>query len=392
VTAPAAARPGALRVVAGAALLNLCLGSLYAWSVFVQPLREEFGWSAAAVSMVFATSLVIFCAAAALTGRVADRVAPRGVARVVAVAAGAGVACSAAATTLWWLLLCYAGVFGAANGLGYLLAVTSAGRVAPQRRGAAVGVAVAGYALGPLLVTAPALALIGAVGWRGALVVIGVGLAVTMLVAAQLLDAQPPERARVAAKAGQTPREVLRRREAHLLWGAFACGSFAALMSVGHAAPLAEERGLPAAWQALAVTALALGNAAGRVLSGVLSDRLGRAVVLPAVLALGSAAAVLLGLVTGPAVVLPGLVLTGFAYGGLAAAVPAATADLFGDAHLGANFGLVFTAWGVAGLLGPVVGGWAAGAAGYAAAYRIAGLVAVLGLVSAVPLAAALRR
>ena len=114
-------------MVAGAALLNLCLGSLYAWSVFVEPLQDEFGWSSIEVSGVFAASLVVFCATTVLAGRSADRRSPRRLAVAAAAFAGAGLASSAMAASVWMLALTYAGIFGVGNGLGYVTAVAAAG-------------------------------------------------------------------------------------------------------------------------------------------------------------------------------------------------------------------------------------------------------------------------
>jgi MFS transporter, OFA family, oxalate/formate antiporter len=366
--------------VAGAALLNACLGSLYAWSIFVEPLRAEFGWSATEVSSVFAVSLAVFCAVTVTAGRLADRASPRLLALIATACAGLGMLGSAATTSLWWLLICYAGVFGVGNGLGYVTAVTAAGRAVPDRRGTAVGIAVAGYALGPLLIAVPGLAIIDAVGWRRAFLLLAAALVTGMLLAAHLLGGRGPAGTSRSTGRGIPPAEMLRRREAYLLWLVFACGSFTGLMSVGHAAPVVLERGLSQTQASAAVSALAGCNAVGRLLAGPLSDRYGRGKALVGTMAACVSGAGLIGLTSGAGNALLAMGVVGLSYGGLAALVPAATADLFGEAHFGANFGLVFSAWGVGGLLGPVVGGWAAGLGGYSLAYLVGAALATVGL------------
>lgn len=391
-SSPAPASP--LAVISGAALLNLCLGSSYAWSVFVEPLQTEFGASSFAMSTIFAGSLVVFCATTvAGGGRLADRLAPRSIAIGAALLTTVGMAASAVAPSLWFLAVAYAGVFGLANGFGYVLAVTTAGRAWPQRRGTGVGLAVAGYALGPLVVAGPAVALIGTVGWRTTFLVLAGALGAFMLLAAWLLpDRVPAIGVQTPDPIAWTPRLLLRHVNAHLLWATFALGAFTALMTIGHAAPLAVERGL-SPWQAgTAVAVLALGNATGRAVAGPLSDRVDRFAVLTGVMVATAAGALLIGLSTGPATVLPAVVTIGLAYGALATLVPTATLDLFGEARFGANFAVIFTAWGVASLLGPPVGGWIADHHGYAAAHQLGGLAAIVGLLAALTLLVQVRR
>ncbi|HEY8339657.1 MAG TPA: MFS transporter [Egibacteraceae bacterium] len=378
-------------VVAGAALLNLCLGSLYAWSVFVEPLQRDLGWSASAASSVFAASVVVFCITTVLAGPLADRAAPRRAALVSAACAAGGLAASAATTSVWWLLVCYAGVFGVGNGLGYVVALTAARRALPDHGGTGVGVAVAGYALGPLLVAAPLGAVIAALGWRHAFLLAGGLLGAVMVVAAALLGGgpppprpspPPPPPPRGASRRTRPRATLLTRPHGVGLWLVFACGAFAGLMVVGHAAPLLLDRGLSATAASAAVSLLAAGNASGRVLAGWASDRIGAPLALTVALAVAAVAAIVLA-VSGGAVLVALVTTVGVAYGAVAAAVPAATADLFGEAAFGANFGVVFTAWGVGGFFGPLVGGWLAERAGYTAALQAAAAVAALGLLAA---------
>jgi MFS family permease len=147
------------------------------------------------------------------------------------------------------------------------------------------------------------------------------------------------------------------RRVVVLLWVVFAGGTAPALMLFAHAVPVARDLQLSLRAAGLAVSALAAGNLIGRLAAGAWSDRIGRLRALTVALTTGAVAIVALALPPSPAGVLVGYLGTGLAYGAVSALVPAATADAVGAAAFPSAYGLVFTGWGCAGLLAPLVGG-----------------------------------
>lgn len=195
---------------------------------------------------------------------------------------------------------------------------------------------------------------------------------------AMLGDRVPETGVRSSDRIGSTPRRLLRRIDAHLLWATFALGAFTALMTIGHAAPLAVERGLSPWWAGTAAV-FALGNATGRPVAGPLSDRVKRFTALSGVMVATAGGARLLGPSIGWAIVLPAAVTVGPGYGAHATLVPTLTFGLFREAHFGARFAVIFTARGVASLLGPPVGGWIADHHGYAVAHQVGGFAALVG-------------
>jgi OFA family oxalate/formate antiporter-like MFS transporter len=191
--------------------------------------------------------------------------------------------------------------------------------------------------------------LLGTVGWRPALTGLGLVVAGLLVLAARLAPGE--RRGRSRGGADRLPRAPLL-----LLWIVFAGGTAPALMLFAHAVPLALDRQLGGAVAGLAVSALAAGNLAGRLLAGWWSDRVGR---LPALgLAMGTTALAVGGLAAPapPAVVLAAFLGAGLAYGAVSSLAPAATADRVGAAAFPAAYGRVFTGWGCAGLLAPVAG------------------------------------
>jgi MFS family permease len=130
------------------------------------------------------------------------------------------------------------------------------------------------------------------------------------------------------------------------------------------AAPLASATGLGPGAAGAAVSLLAAGNLAGRLGAGWWSDRVGRLPALATALAATAVALAGLAVRAAPAVVLTGFLVVGLAYGAVSALVPAATADRVGAAAFPAVYGRVFTAWGCAGLLAPLLAARVTDAAG----------------------------
>ena len=169
--------------------------------------------------------------------------------------------------------------------------------------------------------------------------------------AAQLVPAGTPARDR------RDRRDPVPRRVVVLLWVVFAGGTAPGLLLFAHAVPVARDLQLSLRAAGLAVSALAAGNLIGRLVAGASSDRIGRLPAVAVALTTGAVAIVALALPTSHPVVLAGYLGTGLAYGAVSALVPAATADRVGAAAFPTAYGLVFTGWGCAGLLAPLVGG-----------------------------------
>lgn len=373
--------------LAGAATLNIGLGTLYAWSVLAPPLREEFD-AGGEVSTVFSVALVAFCVTVVAGGWLTDRWRPRRLALASGVAAVVGLAGSAAAPTLGWVVVGYGALFGVGNGIGYATAVAVAGKAFDRRRGLALGITVGGYAASPL-VASPLLQLgIVELGWRATVLVLAGATGAAALAAAWLLGGATEAYRLTGSAEGVAPEgtrlAVMRTAQGWLLWAVFLCGSFPALMTLAHLTVVADARGLSAFDGANLVALLGLANAAGRVGVGAVSDVVGRRVTLPGSMAGNAAAAGLVAVLPGAGVLYPATVLLGLAYGALAGLVPAATSDLFGTRDLGRNFAVVFSAWGVAGAIAPTVGAVALERTqGAVAAYTVAAVVALLGTAAA---------
>jgi MFS family permease len=352
------ASPGGVRLLVGGALVNLCLGSLFSWSLFVRPLAETFDSSAAAVSSVFSVAVVVFAAIVLAGGRVVDRWPAWWLVLAAAVIGAIGLVVSAQADALHWVVLGYGGLFGVANGLGYATAVGVAGKGFGTRRGLALGVVVGAYAAGPLLASPVITAVLARSDWRSTFLVLAAAVGVALAAGALLLgrgvdggDDERPDR-----PPGGRDRPLLLRPQGFTLWLAFLLGTMPALLVVAHAASIADAGGLSAAAVSAAVAVLGAGNLTGRAGGGWLSDRIGRLPGLRTATAGLAAACVVLSVMAATVPMLVLMVLVGIGYGTQSSLLPALTADLFGTRHFAANYGRMFTGWGVAGLVGPQLG------------------------------------
>jgi OFA family oxalate/formate antiporter-like MFS transporter len=356
------------RVVGGLSM-NLALGSLYAWSVFVAPLEKEFGWKRADTSMIFTIAVFVFGLSFILAGRLQDKKGPFWISVIGGVLVSVGFFVSAWTTTLGWVFFWFGAIGGIGNGFGYATPIPVMAKWFPDRRGLAVGLAVAGYGggsaiFGPLAGNW----LIPTYGWRATFQILGVIFLIMTLVGSFLLK-NPPVGYRPAgwtpapaAKAAATaydfsPGEAVRTPAMYLMWIAYALGTSAGLMVISQLVPFAKSVGL-AALGTTAIFVGAVGNASGRIFSGWMSDTLGRLNVLRLMIALSAVAMPILYHVGGHGLLFFVLVFVVYwCYGTQLSVNASTTSDFWGTKNAGINYGILFTAWGVAGIIGPRIGG-----------------------------------
>src|SRR5713101_3132888 len=357
--------------VVGGLMMNLALGSLYAWSVFVAPLEKEFGWKRADTSSVFGWAVVVFAISFIIAGRLQDKLGPFKVSLTGCILLTIGFLACAKTTSLTYLIVCFGVLVGIGNGFGYSTPIPVMAKWFADKRGLAVGLAVAGYGGGSAIFGPMAnLWLIPTYGWRSTFEILGVIFLVMTMIGSFLLK-NPPAGYKPAgwapapaAKAAATayefrPGEVLATPTFYFMWIAYALGTSAGLMVISQLVPFAKSQGIPSA--ALATMGLfvgAIGNASGRILSGWMSDALGRLNVLRLMIALSAIAMPILYRVGANVTLLYIMVFAVYwCYGTQLSVNASTTSDFWGTKNAGINYGLLFTSWGVAGIIGPRIGG-----------------------------------
>lgn len=357
------------RLVGGLSM-NLALGTLYAWSVFVTPLEAQFGWKRTETSMTFTIATVVFALTFVLGGRLQDRIGPFWVSVAGGLLVSVGFFMCSYTQTLNWLYLWFGVVAGMGNGFGYATPIPVMAKWFPDRRGLAVGLAVAGYGAGSAIF-GPLCAdwLIPEFGLATTFRVLGVIFLVMTLFGAFLLR-NPPAGYRPAGWSPPdtndlvrptsrdfTPGEVLKTPTFYWMWLAYALGTSSGLMVISQLMPFTKEKGVAAAVASSALLVGSIGNAAGRTLAGWMSDLLGRLNVLRLMIGVSIAAMPLLYILGGSTAGLFVMVFIVYWCYGTQLSVNATTAaDFWGTKNAGVNYGILFTAWGVAGILGPRIG------------------------------------
>ena len=369
------ATPARWQPLLGGVLMNLALGVIYAWSVFVAPFGDEFDWNRTQVSVVFTIAILSIGSWFVVAGFLQDRFGPRRVAAFGGVLYALGFFLASQTESLIWLYVTFGALAGAGNGFGYAIPIPVCSKWFPDRRGLAVGLVVGGYGAGSGVYGPLAReVLIPSYGWRGTMQISAAIFLVMTLAAAWLLrnppaGYKPPTAAPLPAAAGVrraaaapvghdfSTGEMVRTPTFYLLWIAYCLGAAAGLMVISQLVPVGEAAGLGAA-AGLGLTIGAIGNTGGRVLSGWMSDNFGRLNTLRIMVLISAVALPLFYLLAGQvALFYLLLVVIYYCYGTLLSVFASTCADFYGTRNMGVNYGLLFSAWGVAGIVGPVIAG-----------------------------------
>lgn len=354
-------------IVVAAIIIQMCLGAVYAFSVLVSPLQKPpteggFGWTVVETSPAFTIALLVFALSMIPAGKLQDKKGPRIVATMGGIFLGLGMILSGFTNSLIWLYVSYGLIGGLGIGLGYVTPITTCVKWFPDKKGLITGLAVFGFGAGSIVFAPLWNYLIGVMGWQNTFLTTGTLFVLLVIPFAQLLknppqgympaNWKPPEKAKTARDFG--PSSMVKTIPFVLIWASYWFGTTAGLMMIGHAKPAAMGlAGLDSALATLAVSILGLFNAGGRVMWGLAGDRFGREKILTLLFALCSGALFMIALIHEPMLFIPGMLLVGLSFGGFLAIYPALTADYYGTKNLGANYGLIFTAYGAGAILGP---------------------------------------
>lgn len=402
-------------VVLGAVLIQLCLGAIYAWSVFTKPL-VEYGWTKTETQAVFAAGLAVFAIAMVIAGRMMPKWGPRKLAIVGGTVLGIGyVLAGVTGGSSFWPVFIFVGIVGGAGiGLAYVVPIAVGMRWFPDKKGLVTGLSVAGFGFGAMLwvkladswanLLSPAV-----LGLSGTFTLYGVIFFLAVLIGGIWMTFPPegwqpagwtppaPETGkRLAGSVEFASREMLLTPQYYMIMLTFAFGASAGLMSIG-LMKLFPMQALTAAGldttsaSAIAGTAMAiffsLANGIGRIAWGAISDKIGRKASITLMMASQGIAVILFQWMAGtPALLYLGATLIGFNFGGNFSLFPYITADTFGTRSVGQNYGWVFLAYGVGGIVGPILGGKLGDMGNFPLAFTICGIACLIaaGIISAV--------
>lgn len=367
--------------------INLALGILYSWSIIKGAIPSSWNWSNADKALPYAIACICFAAAMIPAGRLQDRFGPRLVATSGGILVGGGcLLAGLLGSSLPGFVLGFGVMAGV--GIGFCYASTTPPAVKwfpPQKTGMIAGIVVAGFGLASVYIAPLATYLLQITGKEAlnpatgqtvleqgvpaTMLISGVFFLAVIVILAQFLRNPRPEEVAarpvvpaenqvVSAKSDSSWRDMLATGQFYILWLMFFAGAAAGLTFISIAQDLGKQSLGNLAF--LAVVVLAVGNAGGRVLGGTVSDRIGRPWTLFCIMLLQAVVLLVLYLVqhgAGWPAMMAIIILIGANYGANLALFPSAAKDFFGLKNFGLNYGLLFSAWGVAGFLMPWLNG-----------------------------------
>jgi OFA family oxalate/formate antiporter-like MFS transporter len=381
-------------VIAGM-LINLCLGSIYSWSVFVGPLAahftEELGRpvSANEVLLPFSVFLAVFALTMPLAGKYIEEWGPRTTMVAGGVLTGLGWLLASVAGSVEMLYLVYGVVGGVGVGIAYGVPVAVSARWFPDRRGLAVGLTVLGFGFSAFITANIAGLLISAAGVMTTFRIFGIAFLLLIVLLALPL-AFPPMDWRPA---GWTPEaaggaacecnrsQMVRSSAFYGLWICYFIGCLAGLTAISIAKPVGTELGIAPAFATMLVGFFAIFNGGGRPVFGSLTDRLDPRNVAMISFVLIAGAALVLWLLPGEATYIIAFAVLWGCLGGWLALAPAATGRFFGTCDYPRCYGLVFLAYGAGAIAGPQLAGFIKTATGgYLGVFPYVAVFAAIGL------------
>lgn len=401
--------PGWKVAIAGTGI-NLALGVLYTWSIYQAKIVESieaggvggFDWDRASVGDPYAVCCLVFAFTMILAGKCQDMIGPKITALVGGVLVGAGLLVISQSTTYTAWVLGFGVLTGAGIGFGYASATPPALKWFPGgQTGLIAGLVVAGFGLAPVYIAPLASYLVGEWGLQSTMMFFAGAFFVSVSILSRFLKNPPegyvpvdveqnpevsgealevipePEVARPSIE--MTVSQILKTATFWKLWGLYFIAAGAGLMVIGNLAGMAKQSMGDAAFIAVAI--MAVGNASGRIIAGVVSDALGKSVALAIFLALQSLNMFLaIFVVSSDGAMAFFIVLSatfiGFNYGTNLALFPAFCKSWWGLKSLGVNYGLLFTSWGLGGFVMTRLSGTIVASTGsYVWSFVIAGIL-----------------
>jgi MFS family permease len=390
-------------VVLGAVLIQLCLGAIYAWSVFTPKLTLSvaeggmYGFSATQAAWIFSVGLLVFAIVMIVSGRMLAVTGPRKLASIGGIVLGVGYILGGLFGTSFFSQLLFIGVIGGAGiGLAYVVPIAVGVKWFPDKKGMVTGLAVAGFGFGATIWVKAAgswfglinnLNFFGLGGVQSVFLLYGVIFLVAVLLGS-IFMIDPPEGyvpegwtppEPVSSESESNPgsaalgmtnfesSEMLKTPQFYMLWVTFLFSAIAGLMVI-YCIKLFGIDALKAAGMTAAAASAAAGtamalyaifNGLGRIVWGTVSDKLGRKTSI-FLMCLFQGIIMLLFYKMGGTVItlIIGACIIGFNFGGNFALFPAVTADYFGNKNVGLNYGFIFVAYGIAGVIGPQIAGY----------------------------------
>ncbi|MCL2680697.1 MAG: OFA family MFS transporter [Coriobacteriia bacterium] len=363
-------------VLTACVLLNLSIQILYVWSLIRVELLSQWAWTPTQAGLPFTLVLVFFATGALIGGRLQDKFGPRWVAASGGLMVGSGLMLAGlAGNNPVGVALAFGVLTGLGIGFGYGSVLPTALKwFHPSKKGLIGGMVLGGFALASVLYAPITGGLLSSTSIENTFFSLGVGVALVSFIIAQFVRNPPtgysaPEPKNLAqAAVTEAPldfdfKQMFKTRVFYLMFATFALVASIGLMMIGNVANITKLQLEGAdsitiagiAVGAFLISFVAVVNTAGRIAGGSLSDRIGRINTLLIAIVLQMANMLLFSLYLNLPLLIVGFALVGLCFGVFLTMFPALTGDQFGLKNYGFNYGIMYMAYGVAGLLAPVI-------------------------------------
>lgn len=379
--------------------INLSIGVIYAWSVIKKSMVADWGWTNAQANSAYTVGIVVWALALLVAGNLQDKFGPKRVIQLGVTMVGMGlVACGFVENPL---AMVFTFGFLVATGIGFTYACITPCCMKwfdSSQKGMVSGITVGGFGLAAVYLAPLSSVLIQHFGISNTFLLLGFGVLAVALPLTRWMDNPPdgyvPHRPQSLGQTAHvqrssydhTWRQIIRTRQFQYLWIMFLLASSAGVMMIGHLASIAAlQAGIINV--AVIVSLLAVSNAAGRVGGGILSDKIGRKNTMLLVFTTQLLNMLAFKYYTDLPLIALGTVVTGLSYGSLMSVFPSTTADNWGMKNYGTNYGVLYLAWGISGVVGPLIAAWVVDTTGtYELAYNVSaallGIAIVFGLLT----------
>lgn len=366
-------------ILLAAVLTNVSLGAGYMWSLFSGPLKEAHNWTDS-ISWAYSLSFAMVPIAMIIFGPKVDKIGGKKIVFLSGLLFGFGMIATGFITNQSLLYVTYGLITGFGIGTGYGTATATSVKWFPDKKGLAGGLTAAGFGSGSLILTPIVQPMIDSMGISTTFKIMGVALLI-VIVGCSFLMEKAPEAAvssNISTSSNdKNSREMMKDGKFWLFWVIYTLATTGGMMLIGHAAGIVKEYNLGSAAAVIMMAAVA--NTGGRIIWGSISDKIGRYITVVAMFVVSAAGLLLvnfnqmLGAVAG----VIGMLLIYFSFGGFLGAFPGITAENWGVKNSSSNYGWMFSAYGIAAILGPQIATFT----GYSTAFIISTIMSVVGIV-----------
>lgn len=348
-------------IIVGAVLLQIPIGAIYSWTLFNEALHEKFMWDIGDIIFTYSLTIFVFALTTIFSGRLLDKYGAKLIATIGALLYGSGVLLTSSADTLFELYLFYGIIGGIGVGFVYVCPLATCIKWFPQKKGLVTGIVIGAFGIGSLVFKSIIQALLITRGVSETFFWLGIIYLVLTITGAQLLREPKKTTCKTTLKklenSNFTVRQMVKTKNFYFIWISYLFACIGGLLVIGSAMEIGlQMAGASFEQAAQAVAIMAIFNATGRLFWGAISDHIGTKPSTTIMFILTAIAMFLLSYLELNIPLFYILIaLTTFCFGGFLVIYPAITTEYFGVQNIGKNYGVIYQAYGIAALCGPLL-------------------------------------